>query len=312
MRRSSACSCPRSSMSRSKVSSVEMEMRSTWVSSPRSSIPRARSRSSAPTLPGSSRSSAASSSSARSPIVVDARPRAAAPPPGARPREQTHVEGRQERRLAARPHDREAAGLSPVGRHLRDHLAGGDAERAGQRGRAADGRLHRFGELAGARKSPAISPGRGSPRRSRSARRSGRPHAPCPRPPASTRGTGHDGGGRRPRPDSGAAPRRSSSPSGCRAGARRSSRWRPRRGPSGLRRRPGVFGAGRDPRAARRRRRRHRDRGARRSPPPRVEIGAEPTHARAGMRGTIAVGARGYSPTQGGGVERGRIGAGAA
>ena len=136
-------------MSRSKVSSVEMETRSTWVSSPRSSIPRARSRSSAPTLPGSSRSSAASSSSARAPIVVDARVAQPLLRPGPDPGEQTHVEGRQERGLAAGPHDGEAAGLSPVGRHLRHHLAGGDAERAGQRGRAADGRLHRFGQLAG-------------------------------------------------------------------------------------------------------------------------------------------------------------------
>ena len=76
-------------------------------------------------------------------------------------------------------------------------------------------------------------PGRGSPRRCPVARRSGRPRAPRPRPPASTRGTAHGAGGRRPRPGSGAAPRRSSSPSGCRTCARRSSRWRPRRGPCG-------------------------------------------------------------------------------
>ena len=66
--------------------------------------------------------------------------------------QQSNVEGRQEGSLAARADDREPAGLAPVGGDLRDHLAGGDAERAGERGRAPDRRLHRLGELAGGQK----------------------------------------------------------------------------------------------------------------------------------------------------------------
>src|SRR5207249_11152210 len=44
-----------------------------------------------------------------------------------------HEKGREERRLAAGRDDRQAAGLAPVARDLRDHLAGGDAERARER-----------------------------------------------------------------------------------------------------------------------------------------------------------------------------------
>ena len=56
-------------MSRSKVSSVLIEIRSELVSSGRGSMPRARSRRSAPTLPGRSCLSSASVSAASAPIV---------------------------------------------------------------------------------------------------------------------------------------------------------------------------------------------------------------------------------------------------
>ena len=136
-------------MSRSNVSSVEIEIRSTCVSSPRSSIPRARSRSSDPTLPGSRRRSASSSSAARSPIV--AIPRRAQPLLRARPDagQEPDVERGEERRLLPGRHDCQPARLAPVGRDLGDDLAGRDAERAGQRGRAANGGLDGLGELAG-------------------------------------------------------------------------------------------------------------------------------------------------------------------
>ena len=102
-----------------------------------------------PTLPGSSRRRGASSSAASAPIVATpaARSRSSArgPTPG---RRRTSNGARND---ASRPgaNDGQPARLAAVGRDLRDDLAGGDAERAGQRGRAADGRLHRFGELAG-------------------------------------------------------------------------------------------------------------------------------------------------------------------
>ena len=63
--------------------------------------------------------------------------------------EEADVERREERGLPARPHDGEAARLPAVGRHLRDDLGGGHAERAGQSGGASDGRLHRFGDAPG-------------------------------------------------------------------------------------------------------------------------------------------------------------------
>ena len=110
---------------------------------------------------------------------------------GADAGEQPDVERREERRLLAGADDGEAAGLAPVGGDLGDDLARGDAERAGQRARAADGGLDGLGELAGRRGSPARSRrGRGSPRRSRSARPSGRPRGRAARPSASTGGRG--------------------------------------------------------------------------------------------------------------------------
>ena len=70
IRRSSACRSPRSSRSRSKVSSTEIEIRSLVVSSRRGSIPCARSRRVCPTCPGSSARRSRSESAASAPIVV--------------------------------------------------------------------------------------------------------------------------------------------------------------------------------------------------------------------------------------------------
>ena len=64
IRRSSACSSPRSCRSRSKVSSTEIEIRSADPSSPRGSIPFARSRSIRPAWPGSTARSSRSGSAA--------------------------------------------------------------------------------------------------------------------------------------------------------------------------------------------------------------------------------------------------------
>ena len=70
IRRSSAWSVARSVRSRSNVSSVEIEIRSPPSSRSRGSIPRARSRSSRPTWPGSTARSSTSSSAARRPSVT--------------------------------------------------------------------------------------------------------------------------------------------------------------------------------------------------------------------------------------------------
>ena len=252
-------------MSRSNVSSVEIEIRSTCVSRPRWSIPRARSRSSAPTLPGSRRRRASSSSAARSPIVATpgcaSRSSARGPTPGSR----RTSNGARKPPLCPGAHDRQPARLAPVGGDLGDDLAGGDAERAGQ-GVAPRTAAWTASATRRRRGSPArFRPGRGSPRRARSARPSGRPRAPSARPSASTGGRGCGAAGRTRPPGSGAAPPRSSSPSGSRTAARRSSRSRRPRGRAGRRRRRAACAAGSGPRAARRRRRTHRGRGARRS-----------------------------------------------
>ena len=57
-------------------------------------------------------------------------------------RQETNGERRQEGGLPARGHDGDPARLSPVARHLGDHLAAGDAERAREAGRAPDRGLH--------------------------------------------------------------------------------------------------------------------------------------------------------------------------
>ena len=57
-------------------------------------------------------------------------------------RQETNGERRQEGGLPPRGHDGDPARLSPVARHLGDHLAAGDAERAREAGRAPDRGLH--------------------------------------------------------------------------------------------------------------------------------------------------------------------------
>src|SRR5439155_58268 len=54
----------------------------------------------------------------------------------------------EERRLAARRHDGQAARLPAVARHLRDHLRRRDAERARERRRGPHGGLHRLAQDA--------------------------------------------------------------------------------------------------------------------------------------------------------------------
>ena len=137
-------------MSRSNVSSTESETRSVSSSRSRGSIPQARSRSSGPIVPGRTTRSSASASAARSPTVFTpaAASRCSAFGPDARQR--AHGERRQEARLLPRRHDRDPARLAAVGGDLADDLRGRDPERARERGRGADRRLHRLGDRAGA------------------------------------------------------------------------------------------------------------------------------------------------------------------
>ena len=136
-------------MSRANVSSWEIEIRSVDSSSGRGSMPRARSRSSRPTLPGRTCRRSSSAIAAMSPIVSipsrTSRSSARGPTPG-----RIRIgNGREERRLAARADDRQPAGLAPVGGDLRDHLGGRYAERAREPGACPHDRLHRLGERAG-------------------------------------------------------------------------------------------------------------------------------------------------------------------
>ena len=149
IRRSSSCSRSTSPTSRSKVSSLEIEIRSVETSSGRGSIPRARSRTSRPTLPGQHRASSASSSAARPPIVSTPAAASRAAARGPMPGQHADRERREERRLAARPHDGQPAGLAAVGGDLRDHLRRRDAERAREPRPRPDDRPHRLGERAG-------------------------------------------------------------------------------------------------------------------------------------------------------------------
>ena len=149
IRRSSACSSVRSSRSRSNVSSTEIEMRSLVVSSRRGSIPSARSRSIRPTAPGSSDRRSGSESAARPPIVVTPAAASLASARGPDARKRPHRERRQEGGLGPGGDNRDAAGLAPVRRDLRDDLRGRDAERARQARRRAHRDLHGFGDRAG-------------------------------------------------------------------------------------------------------------------------------------------------------------------
>ena len=145
---------------------------------------------------------------------------------------------REESRLATGRHDRDPTGLPPIRRHLADHLRRRDTERARERCRAAHRDLHRLGKLARARErveyDPEVEVALVDPR------------------PLDAR---HDLPDRRPDrlrvlavervpraqedrpPDIGGAPRRSSSPTGSRTCARRSSPSRPHHARAGRRRR---------------------------------------------------------------------------
>ena len=143
--------------------------------------------------------SSGSASAARAPIVSTPAPQARL---GARPdaREQAHRERGEEPRFPAGRDDGDTARLSPVGGDLADDLRRADAERAGEAGTPADCRLDRGRDRAGAREVRSRpSRGRGSPRRSRCARRAGRSRRPCPIPRASTGGRARAAGGRRRR-----------------------------------------------------------------------------------------------------------------
>ena len=150
MRRISAWSVGRSEMSRSNVSSTEIETRFVSSSRSRGSIPSARSRSSGPIVPGSTTRSSASLSAASSPTVFT--PAAREPQLGLRADagQRPHRERRQEARLGPGRHDGDPAGLAPVGGDLADDLRRRDAERARERRRGAHGRLHRLGHRPGA------------------------------------------------------------------------------------------------------------------------------------------------------------------
>jgi len=133
--------------SRSKVFSTLIEIRATSCSSPRGSIPRARSRSTLPTLPGSNRRSSSSSSrQARRPSRHCRRGAALAPSAPLR------VSGARRARRGTTPPDRERRPLvrGACARHWRpcDDLARRDAERARQARPGADGRLHRLSDDA--------------------------------------------------------------------------------------------------------------------------------------------------------------------
>ena len=152
-------------------------------------MPRARSRSSTPTLPGRRRLSSASVSAASAPIVSSpaARRRASerGPTPGSR---RTSNGARND---ASRPG---GTTVSPPG--LRRSLAilattfdVATPDRSAQARRSPDRGLNRLGErarLAEVRRRPRR--GRGSPRPCPCARRSARPRGPRSRPPASTPG----------------------------------------------------------------------------------------------------------------------------
>ncbi len=103
-------------------------------------------------------------------------------------------------------------------------------------------------------------PGRGSPRRSPCVRREAPPRRSCPTPPVSTACRAHAAGGGTRRGGSGEVPPRSSSRSGCRTRAPRSSPWRRRLCRAGRRRRRAASHAAPDPRAPRPLRRTHRGR----------------------------------------------------
>ena len=125
-------------------------MRSVETSSGRGSIPRARSRQLGADLAAQERARARSSVE-RGELRRSSRSRRgrAAPRRAARRPGSTRI-GNGARNCASRPgpDDREPAGLAPVGRDLRDHLRGRDAERAREPRPRAHDRLDRLRERA--------------------------------------------------------------------------------------------------------------------------------------------------------------------
>ena len=218
-------------------------MRSVETSSGRGSIPRARSRSSRPTLPRSTCRRSSSVIAAMSPIVSipsrTSRSSARGPTPG-----RIRIgKRREERRLAAGADDRQPAGLAPVGGHLRDDLRRRDAERARELCARPHDRLDRLGDRARVVERRARPRrGRGSPRRSRPAPRSARSRGSSTRPHVSSRGRASAAGGRTRRGGSGGAPPRPTSPSGSRSPGRRSCTSRRLPGRAGRRRRSAALG----------------------------------------------------------------------
>ena len=253
-------------MSRANVSSWEIEIRSVDSSSGRGSMPRARSRSSRPTLPGRTCRRSASVIAAMSPIVSI--PSADEPLLRARPhaREDPDRERREERRLAARADDRQPAGLAPVRGDLGHDLGGRHAERAREPGARPHDRLHRLGQRAGVveggRDLAEVEVALVDPRLL-----DGRHDLPDERPDLArvvavervARGHEHRVGAASERL------RRPTSRSGSRSSGRRSCRSRPRRGRVDRLRRSAAPAGATGPRAPRRRRRTRRDRGGRRS-----------------------------------------------
>ena len=137
--------------------------------------------------------------------------------------QQPDRERREERRFAAGPDDRQPARLAAVGCDLRDDLRGRDAERAREPGAGAHDGLDRLGERPRvvehrrhlAEVEVALVDPRLLDRRARSRGSSTRPRASSP-------GRASGAAGRRRRAGSAGAPRRPTSPSGCRSHAPRS------------------------------------------------------------------------------------------
>ena len=135
-------------MSRSNVSSTEIETRSVSSSRSRGSIPRARSRSSGPIVPG--QHDAELRVAERRELADRLHPGRGEPLLRLRPDagQRAHRERSEEARLLARRHDGDPARLAAVGGDLADDLRRRDAERAGERRRGADRGLHRLRDRA--------------------------------------------------------------------------------------------------------------------------------------------------------------------
>ena len=147
---SSSCSRSGSPTSRGKVSSFEIEMRSVETSSRRGSMPRARSRTMRPTLPGSSARSSSSPSAASAPIVSIAGGDAAAPRRAGR----SPAAGGSRAARGTPPRGPGRTIVSPPGLRRSEAIFAttfelASAERAREPRARADHGLHRLGERAG-------------------------------------------------------------------------------------------------------------------------------------------------------------------